>query len=54
MGKRIKRGLFKSFDGTIINADVNAAYNIMKKHLGITVEQLDTVQVCSTPKVLKF
>ena len=53
-GKRVKRGLFKSSNGTLINADANGAYNIMKKHLGITAEQLDLVQVCSTPKVLKF
>ena len=31
LGKRISRGLFKASNGTIINADVNAAYNIMKK-----------------------
>jgi len=31
LGKRIKRGLFKSKNGTLINADVNGAYNIMKK-----------------------
>ncbi len=31
LGKRISRGLFKASDGTIINADVNAGYNIMKK-----------------------
>lgn len=30
-GKRIQRGLFRASDGRIINADVNAAYNIMKK-----------------------
>ena len=30
-GKRIKRGLFKSSDGTLINADVNGSYNIMRK-----------------------
>ncbi len=30
-GKRIKRGLFRTSDGTLINADVNGAYNIMKK-----------------------
>lgn len=29
--KRIKRGLFKSSTGKLINADVNAAYQIMKK-----------------------
>lgn len=31
LGKRIKRGLFKASDGIIINADVNGAYNILKK-----------------------
>ncbi|MFX1364500.1 MAG: RNA-guided endonuclease InsQ/TnpB family protein [Promethearchaeota archaeon] len=30
-GKRISRGLFKTSKGIIINADVNGAYNIMKK-----------------------
>jgi putative transposase len=31
MGKRIHRGLFRSQNGTLINADVNSAYNILKK-----------------------
>ena len=31
VGKRISRGLFKTSNGTLINADVNAGYNIMKK-----------------------
>ncbi|MBA7507406.1 hypothetical protein ES706_06125 [subsurface metagenome] len=30
-GKRINRGLFKSKKGILINADVNAGYNIIKK-----------------------
>ena len=30
LGKRITSGLFKSQVGTIINADVNGAYNILK------------------------
>jgi len=30
-GKRINRGLFRSKKGTILNADVNAGYNIIKK-----------------------
>lgn len=30
-GKRVKRGLFRASDGTLINADVNAAYNIIRK-----------------------
>lgn len=31
-GKRIKRGLYKRKDGKVINADINAALNIMKKY----------------------
>ena len=31
IGKRISRGLFRTSNGTIINADVNAGYNILKK-----------------------
>lgn len=30
-GKRIHRGLYKSFSGTIINADLNGAANILRK-----------------------
>ncbi len=30
LGKRVRRGLFRASNGTIINADVNAAYNILK------------------------
>lgn len=30
-GKRIKRGLYQSKDGTLINADVNGSYNILRK-----------------------
>ncbi|MFX1285340.1 MAG: RNA-guided endonuclease InsQ/TnpB family protein [Promethearchaeota archaeon] len=31
LGRRMTRGLFKSHKGIIINADVNGAYNILKK-----------------------
>ncbi|MEG3832696.1 IS200/IS605 family accessory protein TnpB-related protein [Microcoleus sp. MON2_D6] len=30
-GKRIKRGLYKTSSGQLINSDVNAAYNILRK-----------------------
>ncbi len=30
-GKRVKRGLFRAADGRFINADVNGAYNILRK-----------------------
>lgn len=34
LGRRVKRGLFKSSTGIDINADVNAALNIMRKQIG--------------------
>jgi putative transposase len=30
-GNRLKRGLYKSQDGTLVNADANGAYNILRK-----------------------
>ena len=30
-GKRVKRGLYKTSVGQLINSDVNAAYNILRK-----------------------
>ncbi|MHA1286387.1 MAG: RNA-guided endonuclease TnpB family protein, partial [Candidatus Thorarchaeota archaeon] len=33
LGKRTSRGLYRSKNGRMINADVNAAYNILKKAL---------------------
>ena len=30
-GKRVKRGLYRSGDGMLINADVNGSYNIIRK-----------------------
>lgn len=34
LGKRIKRGLFQTFDKTTINADVNGSLNILRKEVG--------------------
>ena len=48
-GKRVKRGLFKSNDGTLINADVNGSLNILKKVVGDF--DYDPIEVCSTPSV---
>lgn len=57
-GKRVKRGLFKSSSGKLINADVNGALNILKKYLEKAVRNrerilssLDLIEVCSTPAV---
>ncbi len=50
-GKRIKRGLYKSSDGRLINADVNGALNILKKVIG--EYKYDPILVCSMPLVLR-
>ena len=33
LGKRVKRGLFRTSEGKLINADLNAALNILRKYL---------------------
>ena len=55
-GKRIKRGLYKSNCGKVINADVNGSYNILRKYLTKQVAWNETIfsdciEVCSTPSV---
>jgi putative transposase len=34
LGKRLKRGLYRSSNGKLINADVNGAINILRKVIG--------------------
>jgi len=51
VGKRIKRGLFKSREGRLLNADVNGSLNIMKKVASNAFEKGYEVEVCSTPIV---
>lgn len=51
MGKRIKRGLFKSATGRLINADLNGALNILKKEVPDAFDGYG-IEVCSTPVVL--
>lgn len=40
LGKRVKRGLFKSLTGKVLNADINGAIGILRKGNAITDEQL--------------
>lgn len=50
--KRVKRGLYKSTTGYLINADINGAINIMRKHvykLNQNIEQLDSY-ISNNPK----
>ena len=42
-GKRVKRGLYQSANGSIVNADLNGAANILRKvagRLGLSLNQL--------------
>ena len=45
LGKRIKRGLFKSAKGKLINADLNGSLNILRKVVG---DFSYPIEVCST------
>lgn len=44
-GQRIARGLFRAADGTLINADVNGAYNIITKAFPNAFEGIEGVVV---------
>lgn len=54
-GKRIKRGLYQSANGTLINADVNAALNIIRKS-GFDLKDFDIKNIFTVKKinVLKY
>lgn len=56
LGQRIKRGLFKSSVGKIINADINGAIGILRKANAITDDQLKVLRDRGdivSPSVLK-
>ena len=52
-GRRVKRGLFKSADGTLINADVNGGYNILRKCMPNAFDADGVVGVLVHPVVIK-
>ena len=49
LGKRIKRGLFKSAEGKLINADLNGSLNILRKVVG---DFSYPIEVRSTPLIV--
>ena len=58
-GRRLKRGLYRTLKGVIVNADVNGSYNILKKYLeGQEVWEdrilSDCIEVCSTPIIISI
>lgn len=53
LGKRIKRGMFRSSDGKLINADLNGAYNIMRKAIsGLFLNKNEIEGVVVHPRCL--
>lgn len=54
MGKRIKRGLFRSGEGKLINADVNGSYNILRKCKPNAFETNGVMGVVVHPVIVKI
>ena len=52
-GRRIKRGLYRSSDGQLINADVNGSYNILRKGLIVIHQPLHLSNPLIQPLVVK-
>ena len=52
-GRRIKRGLYRTGDGQLINADVNGAYNILRKGLMNNHQSLQMSNPLTQPLVVK-
>lgn len=53
-GKRVKRGLYKTKDGDLINADVNGALNILRKSNVVSLTTLNSSGDVATPKRIKI
>ena len=53
-GRRIKRGLYRSKEGQLINADVNASYNILRKAFPNALCGWNRGVVVSTPLMLSI
>lgn len=51
-GRRIQRGLYKSADGTLINADINGAANILRK-AGYNVSNIKIARLLN-PTIIHF
>ena len=49
MGERIKRGLFQSSVGKLINADINGAINIMRKV--VKIEKVKGINICNPERI---
>ena len=53
-GKRVKRGLYQSYDGSRVNADLNGAANILKKvasNLGIDLSRVSRRSLTTVARI---
>ena len=53
VGKRVKRGLFRTASGRLLNADINGSYNIMRRAVPSVVAN-GTASFWLTPTTLSF
>ena len=53
-GKRVKRGLYKSQNGTIINADINGAANIIRKKVSNAFAGIDRSYTNATTQTVVY
>lgn len=53
LGKRVKRGLFKTSDGTELNADVNGSINILRKVIKDDFLNLLNIGCVLQPELIK-
>ncbi|MBR0417191.1 MAG: transposase [Firmicutes bacterium] len=53
-GKRLKRGLYRSSDGTVVNADINAAANILRKASQDAFKEVPSADFLKNPQVIYF
>ena len=53
-GKRVNRGLYKTKDGFLLNADVNGSYNILVKGLSSLGKELDRAVVSYHTRSLRL
>ncbi|MEQ8757121.1 MAG: transposase [Coleofasciculus sp. G1-WW12-02] len=51
LGRRVKRGLFKSSEGRLINADINGSIQIIRKYLPEAFS-VEGVVSCAVPPIL--
>ena len=53
-GRRIKRGIYKSSNGTKLNADINGASNIIRKAIPTAFNNIENLQYITTASVWNF